>query len=91
MGHLSQDEIKGTYARAKEKVRVGGKYTHFKNPHDEYIVLEIGFLEETEMPYVVYKAQYGEGLAWIRPLENFIEEVNRDGYRGPRFVEATSD
>ena len=28
---------------------------------------------------------YGEGGVWVRPFAMFFEDVDRDGYRGPRF------
>jgi hypothetical protein len=40
---------------------------------------------ETLEPMVVYRALYGEGGLWVRPAAMWTEEVERDGYRGPRF------
>lgn len=37
-----------------------------------------------EEPHVVYLAD--DGSLWIRPVSMFCEEVDRDGYRGPRFA-----
>ena len=34
---------------------------------------------------VVYQALYGERGVWVRPAAMWSEEVERDGYRGPRF------
>jgi hypothetical protein len=34
---------------------------------------------------VIYRALYGEGGLWVRPLEMFCETVERDGVRVPRF------
>jgi hypothetical protein len=33
----------------------------------------------------VYRALYGDGGVWVRPLAMFFEDDDRDGYRGPRF------
>lgn len=33
----------------------------------------------------VYKALYGEGQLWVRPLKMFFEEVEKDGQKMPRF------
>lgn len=34
---------------------------------------------------VVYKALYGEGLTWVRPLKMFLETVEINGKKKPRF------
>ena len=60
-----------------------GKYRHFKGM--EYEVLGIARHSETEEPMVVYRALYGEGGLWVRPLSMWEELVDRDGYHGPRF------
>ena len=61
-----------------------GLYRHFKG--NRYEVLQIATHSETLEPMVVYRALYGEGGVWVRPLSMWNEHVERDGYSGPRFV-----
>lgn len=61
-----------------------GIYRHFKG--NEYQLLYIAKHSETEEPMVVYRALYGEGGVWVRPLPMWTEHVERDGYSGPRFA-----
>ena len=61
-----------------------GKYRHFKGM--EYEVIGIARHSETEEPLVVYRALYGEGGLWVRPLAMWNEQVDRDDYHGPRFT-----
>ena len=61
-----------------------GKYRHFKGM--EYEVIGIARHSETEEPMVVYRALYGEGGLWVRPLSMWKEQVDRDDYHGPRFA-----
>ena len=61
-----------------------GKYRHFKGM--EYEVLGVARHSETEEPMVVYRALYGEGGLWVRPLAMWTEQVDRDDYHGPRFT-----
>ena len=63
-----------------------GKYRHFKGK--EYEVIGIAFHSETSEPMVVYRALYGEGDLWVRPAAMWNEQVERDGYSGPRFFPA---
>lgn len=61
-----------------------GKYRHFKG--GEYTLIGIAAHSETGEPMAVYRALYGEGGLWVRPLSMWSEIVERDGYRGPRFI-----
>lgn len=61
-----------------------GRYRHFKG--NEYELLFIATHSETREPMVVYRALYGEGGLWVRPAVMWQEQVQRDGYSGPRFV-----
>lgn len=60
-----------------------GIYRHFKG--NNYEVLGVAIHTETDEKFVVYRALYGEKLLFVRPLKMFLEEVERDGKRFPRF------
>lgn len=60
-----------------------GKYKHYKGK--EYEVIGIARHSETLEELVVYRALYGEGGMWVRPLAMFMEEVEVDGVKVPRF------
>lgn len=66
-----------------EQVIVGGRYRHFKG--NDYEVVAIARHSETEEPMVVYRALYGDGDVWVRPLTMFTDTVVRDGKAQPRF------
>ena len=61
-----------------------GRYRHFKG--NEYQVLGLATHSETREPLVLYRPLYGDGGLWVRPLAMFFDLIDRDGYRGPRFV-----
>lgn len=61
-----------------------GFYRHFKG--NFYHVEGVAKHSETLEPMVVYRALYGEGALWVRPLEMFLEQVEKPEYQGPRFV-----
>ena len=60
-----------------------GKYRHYKNK--EYEVIGCAKHSETLEEFVVYRALYGEGQLWVRPLKMFLETVNVGGKIVPRF------
>lgn len=60
-----------------------GIYRHFKG--NEYQLLYLARHSETLEPVIVYRALYGEGGIWVRPLSMWAERVVREGYDGPRF------
>lgn len=55
--------------RMEEKIPKNGRYRHFKG--NEYEVIGIARHSETTEPMVVYRALYGDGGLWVRPLENW--------------------
>lgn len=61
-----------------------GRYRHFKG--NEYRLLHVARHSETLEPMVVYQALYGEMGIWVRPAGMWSEQVDRDGYSGPRFT-----
>ena len=61
-----------------------GRYRHFKG--NEYELLYIAKDSETLEDMVVYKALYGEGGIWVRPLKMWNETVIRDGVEYKRFT-----
>lgn len=61
-----------------------GKYRHFKG--NEYRVIGMARHSETMEEMVVYQALYGEHGIWVRPAHMWSEQVDRDGYCGPRFT-----
>ena len=53
-------------------------YKHFKG--DYYLVLDIATHSETCEKFVVYRALYDDNKLWIRPLEMFLSEVDKEKY-----------
>ena len=60
-----------------------GKYRHFKGGMYEVLFVAKNS-ENPEEEFVVYKS-LEKGDVWVRPLKMFTEEIERDGYKGPRF------
>lgn len=60
-----------------------GKYRHLKGAL--YEVLGLARHSETLEDMVVYQALYGERGLWVRPVEMFLQKVEKDGVLVPRF------
>ena len=73
----------------KRVVRPGARYRHFKGK--DYRVLYVARHSETLEEMVVYQQLYGEHGIWVRPLEMFLETVERDGKQMYRFTEVDED
>ncbi len=58
-----------------------GTYRHFKG-HFCKVLGVAKHSEDTTQEFVVYDH---DGQLWIRPLEMFLENVEKEGYSGPRF------
>lgn len=62
---------------------VPGKYRHYKGNY--YELLYVATHSETLEKMVVYRALYGEGDVWVRPLSMWDEIVDHDGVKCRRF------
>lgn len=61
-----------------------GRYRHYKG--NEYELIGIANHSETLEKMVVYRALYGEGALWVRPLSMWSESVEVNGKTVLRFT-----
>ena len=61
-----------------------GIYRHYKG--NEYELIDVAIHSETLEEMVVYRALYGDGDIWVRPLAMWDETVERDGVTYKRFT-----
>ncbi len=60
-----------------------GIYEHYKG--NKYEVIGVAKHSETLEEVVIYRALYGEGHTWVRPITMFFEDIDVGGKRIPRF------
>ena len=66
-------------------IQLHEKYKHFKG--NEYEIIALAKHSETLEDIVVYKALYGEGQIWVRPLSMFLDtKTLEDGTQVQRFT-----
>jgi hypothetical protein len=66
-----------------------GRYRHYKG--NEYTVLGVARHSETLEELIVYRQEYGDRGLWVRPLAMFLETVDVEGRRVPRFERSGED
>jgi hypothetical protein len=84
--YKEQLELKKAIEDAKSKVTIGAQYWHYKNKDKIYEIVGLGFLEATDELCVIYQAQYGEKLTFLRPLTIWLEQVEWEGKIVSRFT-----
>ena len=75
-------------AEAKNKVKTGELYHHWKDPDTLYKVIDVGFTEWNEKLVVVYQ-NTKNNITWVRRLDGkdgWLTPVDRMGDDKNRFV-----
>lgn len=84
MAHKTHEEFLEDLHMAAEKVTVGAQYEHYKGLL--YIVEGFVIIEATNEVGVVYRAEYGKHIKFVRPLSSWLEIVEAAGRTVPRFA-----
>jgi hypothetical protein len=80
----SQTQLSIHLAKAAKQVSVGARYMHYEQL--SYKVIAVALREEDNEPCVIYQAEYGDSVTWIRPVSSWVEEVEVDGKKVKRFT-----
>ena len=60
----------------RRELVIHGVYKHFKG--DSYIVEDVAVDSESGGTLVLYRALYGEGVLYARPIESFLGKVDKE-------------
>jgi hypothetical protein len=85
MAHIPQAELAQMISEATKKVKTGELYAHYKNADNHYKVLGFVIIEATDEVGVMYQAQFGEKVTFVRPLSSWLDKVEVNGQFVPRF------
>lgn len=80
---LSEDELNEMLERARKLVIVDALYRHYKG--NLYKVVDVAILTEEVGVGVIYRAQYGKNLLFVRPLDVWLEKTEYKGIIVERF------
>ncbi|HKB88846.1 MAG TPA: DUF1653 domain-containing protein [Patescibacteria group bacterium] len=75
MGLKDSKQLLQDLEELKSKVKVGDKYSHYKYPDNLYTIISLGFIEASEESCVVYQAEYGDKLVWVRTEKEFFSKA----------------
>lgn len=80
----SEQELEQMLITAREQVEIGGIYKHYKG--NDYQVVDVAILTEEVGVGIIYRAQYGRGILFVRPLDVWLEEIEFEGGHVKRFA-----
>lgn len=84
----SYSQLTSDVNAAAKQIEVGGVYRHYKN-HNLYVVIGFAIIEATNEPAVLYRPQAeGNDLSFVRPVSEWLEDVEWNGNRVKRFSKA---
>lgn len=84
--HKSHKLLIDELSEARKKVAVGKLYFHYKNPELSYRVIKLAIMEADDSLCVIYEAQYGDNLVFVRPLTSWLEKVKWNDKEVNRFT-----
>ena len=70
------NELAEELAVLKDQIEVGSSYCHYKDTSKSYTVRGLVVIEATEEPGVLYQANYGPRLTFVRPASEWLSEVD---------------
>ncbi|MEK7063255.1 MAG: DUF1653 domain-containing protein [Patescibacteria group bacterium] len=85
MSHKPLNELAEEISAYKDHIEVGTTYVHYKDSTKTYIVRGVVVIEADDSIGVLYQAQYGPRLSFVRPVSEWLAIV--DGK--PRFSKVT--
>lgn len=63
----------------KNKIEKNKIYKHYKG--NLYLIIDIALNSETLEEMVIYRALYGDCSLWVRPINMFFDEVNKNNQK----------
>lgn len=76
MDHKPMNELADEMTALKLQIEIGANYAHYKDASKTYIVRNLVVIEATEEIGVVYQANYGPRLMFVRPASEWLAEVD---------------
>ena len=81
----THDDIEKELQEARKHIKIGGTYSHYKNPQNLYKVIFLATQEETDKICVIYQSEYGKKLLFVRDLDSWLDNPEVNGEKVERF------
>jgi hypothetical protein len=85
MAHKSQVELRDSLEEAAAQVPVGDTYVHYKSLDQTYTVTGHVVMEATDAVGIIYQANYGKRISFVRALDSWLAHIEHEGKSVPRF------
>lgn len=88
MSQIEDEKLYSKIVEAREEIRPGDKFSHYRDPSHNYTILALALDEEDKEVRVIYEDSHRQ-LIWDRKLrgENgFLTQVEIEGKTVPRFT-----
>lgn len=86
--HKPEFELAIELNNAEVAVPTGAFYSHYKTPEHIYQVIGHTVIEQSDEIGIIYRAQFGEYLSFVRSLPRWLEQVEWQGKTTPRFIQS---
>ena len=83
----TQIQLRREIDRARQHVKLGGIYVHYKDSSHTYEVVDLAVNTEQDTIWVVYTSLYDERLTFLRSIDEWCDDVEKDGKIMRRFTE----
>ncbi len=61
------------------EIKINSIYKHYKG--NLYLIIDVCYNSETCEKMIIYRALYDDNKLWVRPYNEFFDEVNKNGQR----------
>lgn len=86
MTHLSYEMLKSQLEACRRVVPENSVWFHYKDPLTKYVVEKLVIIEATDKVGVAYPKVDDPDVVFIRPIIEWLGEVEADGITVPRFT-----
>ncbi len=85
MTHKPESALITSIEYYAQLIPVGSTFFHYKDPTKTYTVRSLVIIEADDSVGVVYQANYGQCITFVRPAEEWLEQIQVDGATVQRF------
>jgi len=74
MPHKEQGQLLNELEKLRTLVQIGDPFECPGFPEIDYVVTNLGFIEDTEEPCIIYKKREGGQTSWVRTLSEYVNK-----------------